>query len=262
MEREEREKRKFFRYPAAKPPIGTVERVNAKVRFTAPNGENYEVDLVKMRQRNLRTGNIRAVTCTSAGDTNHWFFDKNSTKTVSRWLPYSKPLQRVLDDAKKKCRCNDVEEEAESMEVTELNEAKEVKRVENAVEAPALIPASAPAPDPAPEQPFMRLRRAALAGDIVVVHCLLCVEQIQVFGQEIFDRRYPGFVLSKDHKSCIKMLLSRGAKLGSCAPTGKLLRKVDTDCLELWTTCFFRSASMAGIDLPEGVQQQILDFGC
>jgi len=51
MEREEREKRKFFRYPAAKPPIGTVERVNAKVRFTAPNGENYEVDLVKMRQR-------------------------------------------------------------------------------------------------------------------------------------------------------------------------------------------------------------------
>lgn len=71
---------------------------------------------------------------TSAGDTNHWFFDKNSTKTVSRWLPYSKPLQRVLDDAKKKCRCNDVEEEAESMEVTELNEAKEVKRVENAVE--------------------------------------------------------------------------------------------------------------------------------
>ena len=51
MEREEREKRKFFRYPAAKPPIGTVEWVNAKVRFTAPNGENYEVDLVKMRQR-------------------------------------------------------------------------------------------------------------------------------------------------------------------------------------------------------------------
>ena len=51
MEREEREKRKLFRYPAAKPPIGTVEWVNAKVRFTAPNGENYEVDLVKMRQR-------------------------------------------------------------------------------------------------------------------------------------------------------------------------------------------------------------------
>lgn len=66
---------------------------------------------------------------TSAGDANHWFFDKNSTKTVSRWLPYSKPLQRVLDDAKKKCR-SDVEE-AESMEVTEL---KEVKEVENAVE--------------------------------------------------------------------------------------------------------------------------------
>jgi len=251
MEREEREKRKLFRYPAAKPPIGTVEWVNAKVRFTAPNGENYEVDLVKMRQRNLRTGKIRAVSCTSAGDTNHWFFDKSSTKTVSRWLPYSKPLQRVLDDAKKKCRNTDVEE-AESTEVNE------VKKVENAVEAPAPNPVA----EQAPEQPFLRLRRAALAGDIDVVHCLLCVEQIQVFGQEIFDRRYPGFVLSKDHKSCIKMLLSRGAKLGSCAPTGKLLRKVDTDCLDLWTTCFFRSASLAGFDLPEVVQQHILDFGC
>ena len=50
-------------------------------------------------------------------------------------------------------------------------------------------------------------------GDIDVVHCLLCVEQIQVFGQEIFDRRYPGFVLSKDHKSCIK---SHGYQLSRC----------------------------------------------
>ena len=55
-----------------------------------------------------------------------------------------------------------------------------------------------------PTTPINGAKKNTWPGDIDVVHCLLCVEQIQVFGQEIFDRRYPGFVLSKDHKSCIK----------------------------------------------------------
>lgn len=42
---------KLFRYPSARPPVQT-EVAEGKVRFTAPNGENYEVDLVNMRQRN------------------------------------------------------------------------------------------------------------------------------------------------------------------------------------------------------------------
>jgi len=47
-----RERRgKLFRYPSARPPVQT-EVAEGKVRFTAPNGENYEVDLVNMRQRN------------------------------------------------------------------------------------------------------------------------------------------------------------------------------------------------------------------
>eukprot|EP00438_Fugacium_kawagutii_P032219 Skav231679 [mRNA] locus=scaffold597:521354:521557:+ [translate_table: standard] len=49
-----RRARKLHRYPAARAPVGDAD-VSADgriVRFSAPNGENYEVDLVKMRQRN------------------------------------------------------------------------------------------------------------------------------------------------------------------------------------------------------------------
>lgn len=49
-----RRARKLYRYPAARAPVGEadVSADGRMVRFSAPNGENYEVDLVKMRQRN------------------------------------------------------------------------------------------------------------------------------------------------------------------------------------------------------------------
>lgn len=51
-----RRSRKLYRYPAAKPPVGEADVLadGRIVRFSAPNGENYEVDLVKMRQRNSK----------------------------------------------------------------------------------------------------------------------------------------------------------------------------------------------------------------
>ena len=88
--------KQFGRYQAAKPPVGDVYRDGHRVRFVAQNNETYQIDLSKMQQRNLRTGKIRAVSCQGQAG---WHFDKNATRGVPRWLPYARPLHRVLDAA-------------------------------------------------------------------------------------------------------------------------------------------------------------------
>ena len=79
-------------------------------------------------------------------------------------------------------------------------------------------------------------------------------------GLDSFDRRYPCFVLTDEHKCCIKMMLARGARLGQFAPSSKLLRKVETDMLSLWVRCFLRSLMLAGVHLPDPVQEKIAQF--
>mmetsp|Transcript_61355 Transcript_61355/g.146282 ORF Transcript_61355/g.146282 Transcript_61355/m.146282 type:complete len:93 (+) Transcript_61355:136-414(+) len=89
MERKDR--KKHGRQPA-RPPVGETELQGHIVRFKAPNGESYEVNVLRMQQRNRRTGKLRAVSY------NHgWFFD--SEKNSKGWLPYCKLLQQVLDHA-------------------------------------------------------------------------------------------------------------------------------------------------------------------
>lgn len=253
-----RERRgKLFRYPSARPPVQT-EVAEGKVRFTAPNGENYEVDLVNMRQRNLRTGNLRSVSCSGGSSSSTaWFFDKNAKAVEKnstarhRWLPYSRPLQRLLEEAARRQLQLPEAPEAEADAEDEVEKVVEVVEVVEADVVPLLS---------APEQlSFAEVRQAAFAGACSRVQQLLC-RGIQALGEEIFDRRYPGFVLGREHKCCIKMLLAPGAKLGRFAPNSKLLRKVDSDCLDLWATCFLRSASLAGYDLPETVQQIVSGF--
>lgn len=241
-----RERRgKLFRYPSARPPVQT-EVAEGKVRFTAPNGENYEVDLVNMRQSSGGSSSSTA-----------WFFDKNAKAVEKnstarhRWLPYSRPLQRLLEEAARRQLQLPEAPEAEADAEDEVEKVVEVVEVVEADVVPLLS---------APEQlSFAEVRQAAFAGACSRVQQLLC-RGIQALGEEIFDRRYPGFVLGREHKCCIKMLLARGAKLGRFAPNSKLLRKVDSDCLDLWATCFLRSASLAGYDLPETVQQIVSGF--
>ncbi|CAK9099297.1 unnamed protein product [Durusdinium trenchii] len=248
------ERRKPYRYPAARAPVGETLQEGPRVWFTAPNGESYEVNVLKMQQRNLRTGKIRQVSCHSGG----WFFDKHCTKPVPRWLPFSKPIHRALDAAR------DVSG-AEPLEVHEAHDVTDdlVAEVSIAAAGPGwmtqvleseLLPATPSAPS------FVQVRQAALSGSTSQVRWLLCSQQVQVLGHEIFDRRYPGFVLKDEHKCCIKMLLARGAKLGRFAPSSKLLRKVESDCMGLWLQCFLRSAALAGMDLPDPVQSYLLEF--
>jgi hypothetical protein len=58
-------------------------------------------------------------------------------------------------------------------------------------------------------------RETPPAGACSRVQQLLC-RGIQALGEEIFDRRYPGFVLGREHKCCIK-------RLGAWVPTIPLL---------------------------------------
>ena len=105
------------------------------------------------------------------------------------------------------------------------------------------------------------VRKALLSGQFERLHLLLGAQpQVQLCCFEIFDQRYPGFVLGHEQKSCVKMLLARGAKLGKCAPSSKLLRKVEADSERLWLLCFMRSMSLAGMDLPDSVQQHVKLF--
>jgi len=106
------------------------------------------------------------------------------------------------------------------------------------------------------------VRQAALKrGSVGMLRVLLCSEpQVQLLGMDIFDRRYPGLVVSEGVKACIRMLLSRGAKLGSFAPASKLLRKVEADELEAWVQRYFISMNAACMDLPDHVRQQIWNF--
>ena len=87
--------KQFGRYVTARPPVGDVHRDGHCVLFTAQNGYSYQVDVSKMQQRNLTTGNVRAV---SFQPQEGWFFDKSGT-SPARWLPYARSLHRVLDAA-------------------------------------------------------------------------------------------------------------------------------------------------------------------
>ena len=98
----ERPRRKLFRYPCAKPPVGQTEVADGKVRFTAPNGENYEVDLVKMRQRNWQEVSRRSwVFHLLPGDTWGGIFQKVKElyMPVKRWIvPIFDVLRSWRDD--------------------------------------------------------------------------------------------------------------------------------------------------------------------
>mmetsp|Transcript_35761 Transcript_35761/g.56980 ORF Transcript_35761/g.56980 Transcript_35761/m.56980 type:complete len:346 (-) Transcript_35761:30-1067(-) len=105
-------------------------------------------------------------------------------------------------------------------------------------------------------------RLAALRiGSVAVLQVVLCSSpQVQLLGADIFDRRYPGIVLNGSVKSCIRILLTRGAQLGKFAPSSKLLHKVNSDGLHAWALRYFQSMILVGIDIPDHVQHEIIKF--
>ena len=265
-------KKQFGRYPA-KPPVGEVHRDGHLVRFTAQNGESYQVDVSKMQQRNLRTGKERAVSFQGATG---WFFDRNNARPV-RWLPYARSLHRVLDAAFEatdhKKHVPDVPKRSEqnvenaSSEVTppqcqeETFDPRAVCRDSLGRDNAASVIQTVLESHPSLEFSIHEARAAALSGQVEALRIVLCRgPQVQLTGQDIFDRRYPGFVLTARHKCCIKIMLARGARLGKFAPSSKLLRKVESDMLGLWVDRFLHSLLLAGVDLPDPVQESIVQF--
>jgi len=100
-----------------------------------------------------------------------------------------------------------------------------------------------------------------MSGQVEALRLVVCRgPQVQLKGHDIFDRRYPGFVLTEEHKRCIKIMLARGARLGKFAPSSKLLRKVESDTLLLWTNRFLHSLLLSGVVLPDHVQEHIVQF--
>ena len=64
-----------------------------------------------------------------------WFFDKNKTfKAVEsmarhKWLPYSRPLQRLLEEAHRQLQASDLPEVEELEKVIEVEKVMEVLEV-------------------------------------------------------------------------------------------------------------------------------------
>merc|ERR1712232_1555402 len=65
--------------------------------------------------------------------------------------------------------------------------------------------------------------------------------QVQLFGIDIFDKRYPGLVFNERLKLCVKILLARGARLGKHAPASKLIRKLEADTRDPWAQRYLAS---------------------
>jgi hypothetical protein len=105
-------------------------------------------------------------------------------------------------------------------------------------------------------------RHAALSiGSVAVLRIILCTGPgVQLLGVEIFDRRYPGFVLTDGTKSCIRMLLTRGAWLGRFAPASKLLRKIEADELPVWAQRYLNSMANVDMDVPDPLRHRIVSF--
>lgn len=337
------------RFPTAPRPTSTTIVDGCRVRFTAGNGETYHVDLVQMYQRNVRSGNRRAVMRKDG----RWFFDdallhrgaSEKRDHAPKWTRYSGELQVLLEAAfnerqfrpasqssfgeslliesrselKLRCPldhplglasrwkhscdlceaqgtvyrclhgcdydiCKQCSEQMQKEQHGSAEHFLAVAHQELGVLEPSDVRVAcdallAPGVQPSVALPALRAlvnhqglqftaqdaRRAALhIGSAAVLQLVLCSEpQVQVAGLDIFDRRYPGLVLDDGRKECVKILSARGARLGTLAPPGKLLRKVEADTLEAWVSRYFESATRAGIDLPDVVQQHVLDFiGC
>ncbi|CAE7230187.1 unnamed protein product [Symbiodinium sp. CCMP2592] len=263
--------KRFGRYPTARAPMGEVFQEGCYVRFTAQNGETYQVDVSKMRQRNLRTGTERAVTL--RGQTG-WHFDMNNTRTPDpAWLPYARSLHKILDAAYASltdtipaasedagCKVDQAESQQDSKK-DEAFDPRAACRDSLARDGAAQAIVEVLSEHPAVEFTIDEARAAAMSGQVEALRLVLCRgPQVQLKGHDIFDRRYPGFVLTEDHKCCIKIMLARGARLGKFAPSSKLLRKVESDTLLLWTNRFLHSLLLSGVVLPDHVQEHIVQF--
>lgn len=100
-------------------------------------------------------------------------------------------------------------------------------------------------------------------NSMAMLHLVLSSKPtLQFLGVDIFDRRYPGLEIFEGVKHCLKVLLTRGARLGKygCAPASKLLRKVEADFLFAWVQTYFGSMVAAGMDVPDHVQTRIEAF--
>jgi len=106
------------------------------------------------------------------------------------------------------------------------------------------------------------VRRVAfsICSPEVLKHVVCSAPQVQLRGIEIFDRRYPGLVLSQRLKLCVKILLARGAQLGKASPASKLLRKLEVDTNHAWAQRYFTSLTRAGMHVPDHVQQRVLAY--
>eukprot|EP00747_Dinoflagellata_sp_TGD_P038217 gnl/TRDRNA2_/TRDRNA2_139538_c0_seq1.p1 gnl/TRDRNA2_/TRDRNA2_139538_c0~~gnl/TRDRNA2_/TRDRNA2_139538_c0_seq1.p1 ORF type:complete len:491 (+),score=61.18 gnl/TRDRNA2_/TRDRNA2_139538_c0_seq1:91-1473(+) len=98
-------------------------------------------------------------------------------------------------------------------------------------------------------------RAGVLAGSMCLLKAvLLSHRSLQLVGIEIFDQKYPSMKLNvPGRKHGIRSLLARGMKLGSHAPTSKLLKKVEEDSVPLWEDRYLNSMLLACPHLPDHV---------
>lgn len=312
------------RAQAARTPLDEAERHGQHVKFTASNGEIYQVDVVKMCQQNLNSGNRKAIIHKGG----KWFFDgsskgKDIRKTKTQWCAYPSKVQPILESAFRDSSttgcvakfaeegnsCVQSPEVCQTLQCTQghplwislhwnhtcdlcdtqgtryqcsqgcdydmcchcfQDQLEKSRFCKTSVDSLIAItgqtpPSSLKSQDvrAACEAVFtagvsisMALRTlhtlvcdhglqfsaddarrvAFSSGSVEVLQLVLCTPpQVQLLGLEIFDRHYSGLDRSVlGFKSCIKILLARGARLGKFAPTSKLLRKFEADTKDAW----------------------------
>lgn len=103
---------------------------------------------------------------------------------------------------------------------------------------------------------------AVLIGSMVLLQVvLLSNPTMQLMGEEVFDQRYPSLKLNTTgRKNTVRALLARGMKLGSHAPSSKLLRKIEADSIPLWEERYLDAMMDAMPELPERVRDHIKSF--
>lgn len=105
-------------------------------------------------------------------------------------------------------------------------------------------------------------RRAGLvAGSMRLLRAVLETSPgLSLVGADVFDRKYPKLSIQDvGRKNCIRCLLARGMQLGasSCAPQGKLLRKVEADAAPQWTQRCLEALTFACPQLPDLARDRI-----
>jgi len=106
------------------------------------------------------------------------------------------------------------------------------------------------------------VRRAALVvGSMRLLQAVLgSTPGLSLVGLDLFDRKYLKVNMQDlGRKNCVRSLLARGMQLGSssCAPQGKLLRKVEADAAPAWAQRCLDSMMNAYPQMPDSIRDRV-----